>query len=245
MKKLLSAAMALLMLCLAGMTAGAEAEGIGIAGKWYTEEIMMTVTEEGRFNLEWFDGDWTGTLEEEWRLNEEGEEVPVYRLMLDNPELANGEETELVGNPYHPGELTYYQDGNPRETFWNVPAYVMEMDEEDPEVYAPYFTVDAADGEEPQVMLMITLLRPATDISVMKMFDQEIDEDGMLAYSAEPLMQWEALDSRERILVTDVVEGDLPDLMLAFTDEEGISWCYMVQFSGADGKPDLMEAPAG
>lgn len=237
MKKLKVFTAILLALCLTGAAVLAEEDDYsGIMGTWYTEEIMMTITEEGRFTVEWFDGDWTGLLEGDLRTNENGDEYTVYRMILDNPEDSMWEELELVPDIYHPGKMSFYFDGNPREVFYNVPVYAMDMEGEDLSYYEPYFFIDEAGGEEPAVPVMFTLLRPATDIAVMKMFNQRIDEEGNLLYNADALEWWAELDSQEHIVVTHVFEGDMPDLGIGFIAEDGTSMNFAVEISGEDGE---------
>ena len=248
MKKLKAFAVILLVLalCLAGAPAVADEDDFyDIEGTWYTEEVMMTITEEGRFTIEWFDEDWTGSLETDWRLNEEEEEYAAYVMTLDNPELSMWEENELVSDVYHPGKLTLVQDGTPHEIFWNVPVYVVDMSEEDLDVYEPYAFIDAAKGEEPAVTMMFTFLRPVRDVAVMELENQRFDEEGNFAYNGVSLEWWPELDSQERIVVTRVFEGDMPDLSIGFVTEDEIRYEFAVTISGADGELELMEVPAG
>ena len=88
--------------------------------------------------------------------------------------------------------------------------------------------------------MMFTLLRPAADVAVLRMTDQEIDEDGELAYNAETLEWWAELDGQERIVVKHVFEGDLPDLLISFAAEDEVCYNYAVQISGEDGTLFLM-----
>ena len=245
MTKMKAIAAILLTLCLAVASALAEEEDYSdIAGEWYTEEVMMTVTEEGRFVLEWNDGDWTGSLEADLRTNEEDEEYTAYRMVLDNPEDSAWENLELVPDIYHPGKMTYYQDGTPLEVFYDVPIYVMDMEGEDLAVYEPYAFIDAANGNEPAVTMMFTFLRPVKDVAVMEMSDQRIDEDGNLGYNGSTLEWWAELDSLERIVVTRVFEGDLPDLSVNFITEDGTGYDFAVQMSGYDGELELLRLAA-
>jgi len=245
MKKMKVFAAILLALCLALASALAEEEDYSeIAGEWYTEEVMMTVTEEGRFVLEWNDGDWTGLLEPDRRINEEDEEYTAYRMILDNPEDSIWESLELVPDLYHPGKLTYYQDGYPLDVFYNVPIYVMDMEGEDLSVYEPYAFIDTANGNEPAVTMMFTFLQPVKDVAVMEMFNQRIDEDGNLGYNGTTLEWWAQLDSLERIVVTRVFEGDLPDLSVNFITEDGTGYDFAVQMSGYDGELELLQLAA-
>lgn len=232
------AVLTVLALCLAGAgTLAEEGDFSDIAGDWYTEEIMMTLTEDGRFVLGWNDGDWTGTLEPDVQLNEEDEEVVVYRMILDDPEvLWQQEELSLVPDIYHPGKLFFCRDDRVAEIFYNVPVYVMDMADEDLSVYEPYFLIDDAKGEEPAITMMFTLLRPATDVGVLTMFDQEIDDDGNLGYNGDTLEWWPELDSMERIVVTHVFQGDLPDLAFSFLGEDGTRYDFAVDISGEDGE---------
>ena len=224
-------------LCLTGAgTAAEEGDFSEIAGVWYTEEIMLNVTEDGRFVLELFDGDWTGSLKAELQLNEDDEECVVYRMILDDPKLSIWEDLELAPDAYHPGKMLFFRDGALGEIFYDVPVYIMDLTGDDPDVYGPYAFVDDAQGEEPAVTMMFTLLRPATDIAVLKMFDQEIDEDGNLGYNGDVLEWWPELDSQERIVVTHVFQGDLPDLAFSFLAEDGTRYDFAVQISGADGE---------
>ena len=242
MKKMFVFAALLMAFCLAATPALTEKEDFSeIAGTWYTEEISMTVTEEGHFVIEWFDGDWVGSLEKDWRTNEEEEEYPAYRIILDDPKDVMWEDLELIPDIYHPGKLTLCRDGSPDgDVFWNVPVYVMEVPDEELEYYEPYTLIDEADGEEPAVTAMFTLLRPATDIAVLIMFNQEIDEEGNLGYNADALDWWPELDSQERIVVKHVFEGDLPDLCFSFLAEDGTRYDFAVQISGMDGELELL-----
>lgn len=234
-----------LMLCIAGAPAAADEDFFDIEGVWYTEEVSMTITDEGRFTIEWFDEDWTGSLETDWRLNEEEEEYAAYVMTLDDPELSMWEKNELVTDVYHPGKLTLVQDGTPHEVFWDVPVYVMDMGEEDIEVYEPYAFIDAANGEEPAVTMMFTFLRPVKDIAVMEMEDLKFDEEGNLGYNGVTLQWWPELDSQERIVVTRVFEGDMPDLSISFMTEDETRYEFAVAISGADGALELLPVPAG
>ena len=224
------------VLCLAGTAALADGDFSAIAGDWYTDEVMMTVTEEGRFLLGWNDEDWTGSLEEEWRTNEEEEEYAAYVMILDDPELSMWDELELIPELYYPGKMGYYQDGSQIMFFYNVPVCVTEMDEEELEYWEPYTLIDTADGEEPAVTMMFTLLRPATDVAVLALEDQEINDEGSMAYSCTALGTWDELDSQEHIAVKHVFEGDLPELMITFTAEDGTLHELAVDISGADGE---------
>ena len=235
----------LAVFCLAGTAAMADGDFSAIAGDWYTDEIMMTVTEEGRFLLGWNDEDWTGTLEEEWRTNEEDEEYPAYRMILDDPELSMADELELIPELYYPGKMGYYQDGSQIMFFYSVPVSVTETDEEELEYYEPYTLIDTAEGEEPAVTMLFTLLRPATDVAVLALHDQEIDGEGNLGFSATVLEAWEELDSQEHIVVTHVFEGDLPELAITFTAEDGTVYELTAEISGADGELILLPMEAG
>ena len=246
MKTMKAFAAVLLALCLAWAPALADEDDFyDIEGVWYTEEVTMTVTDEGRFTIEWFDEDWTGSLETEWRMNEEEEEYAVYRMTLDDPGLSMWEENELATDVYHPGKLTLVQDGTPHEVFWNVPVYVMEVAEEDLEYYEPYAFIDGAHGEEPAVTMMFTFLQPVKDIAVMEMENQRFDEEGNLGYNGVSLEWWPELDSQERIVVTRVFEGDMPDLAIGFMTEDETRYEFAVTISGADGELELLQVPAG
>lgn len=250
MKKWMIYAVTLLMLLLTlflacGSALADEEDYYDIEGVWYTEEVTMTITEEGRFTIEWFDEDWTGSLKAEWRLNEEEEQYAAYVMTLDHPELSMWEQNELVTDVYHPGKLTLVQEGTPHEVFWNVPVYVMDMSEEDLENYEPYAFIDAANGEEPAVTMMFTFLRPVKDIAVMEMENQEIDEKGNLGYNGVALQWWPELDSQERIVVTRVFEGDMPDLAISFMTEDETRYEFAVTLSGADGALELLPLQAG
>ena len=241
MRKLTVFAAVLTALCLAGTTVPAEGtDRSGAAGPWYTEEIMMTIEEDGRFVLGWNDGDWTGSLEPEERRNEDGEEFTAYRMVLDHPEDSIWNELELVPNIYHPGKLTFYRDGTPGEIFYDVPVSITDMAGEDPGWYEPYTLIDTAEGEEPAAVMMVTFLRPAADIAVMTMTDLKTDEEGSLLYTGNTLEWWEELDSQERILIRHVFEGDLPELSVSFIGEDGTGYAFGIQLSGADGEPELI-----
>ena len=242
MKKVKWIAAILMALCLAVAPALADEEDFyDVAGVWYSEEIQMEISEDGRFVIGWNDGDWTGSLDPEWRTNEDGDEYVAYRLVLDNPE-DSAWEVELVTDIYHPGRILYVQDGTPIEYYWKTPVSVVEItDEEELDYYPQYAYVDAAEGEEPAVMMMFTFLRPARNIAVMKLFDQEFDEEGNFGYSADTLEWWEEMDSQERIVVTYVFEGDLPELSLSFQSDDGEWYNLAVEISGADGVLDFSE----
>ena len=92
---------------------------------------------------------------------------------------------------------------------------------------------------------MFTFLRPAKDIAVMEMENQHFDEDGNLGYNGVTLEWWPELDSQERIVVTRVFEGDMPDLSIGFIAEDETRYEFAVTISGADGAPELLEVPAG
>ena len=241
MKKMIVFAALLMTLCLAAAAARTEKEDYSeIAGTWYTEEISMNVTDEGRFVIEWFDGDWIGSLETDRRTNEDEEDYPAYRIILEEPKDVMWEDMELIPDLHHPGKLTLWFNGHPGDVFWNVPVYVTEVSDEDLEYYEPYTLIDEANGEEPAVTLMFTLLRPATDIAVMAMFNQETDEEGNLEYKIDVLEWWEELDSQEHIAVKHVFEGDLPDLSISFLVEDGTRYDFAVQISGVDGEIELL-----
>ena len=246
MKRMKVFAAVLLALCLAAAPALAEGVFSDIAGVWYTEEFSMEVTETGRYILEYNDGDQTGTLKREMRTNEEGDEYAAYIMTPNDPEEA-GENLELVPDIYHPGKLTYFRNENPHEQFYNVPIYVMDMseDEEELECYEPYYTISTVEDEdEPAVTVMFTFLRPVRDVGVMVMFDQEFDEEGNMGYNADCVEWWETLDSQERIVVTHVFQGDLPDLGISFigVDDE-TQYDFAVDMSGYDGELYLMRLP--
>ena len=247
MKRMKVLALVLLALCLAGTPALADGDFSELAGEWYTEEYMMEVTEEGRYIMEYNDGDQTGSLEQEWRTNEEGDEYAAYKMIPDDPEESSAENHELVPDIYHPGKMTYYRDEYPLEQFYNVPVYVMDMgeDEDELEYYEPYYTVDTVEDEdEPSVTMMFTFLRPVRDVGVMVMFDQEFDEDGNMGYNADCVQWWQTLDSQERVLVKHVFEGDLPDLGISFIcEDDGTQYDFAVDMSGYDGELILMRLP--
>ena len=161
-------------------------------------------------------------------------------MVLDHPEDSIWDDLELVPDIYHPGKLIFFRDGTPGEIFYNVPVSITDMDGEDLSYYEPYTLIDTAEGEEPAATMMITLLRPAADIAVMAMSEQEFDEDGSLLYAGETLEWWEELDSQERIVITHVFEGDLPELALSFIGEDETGYAFGVQLSGADGEPELV-----
>ena len=52
------------------------------------------------------------------------------------------------------------------------------------------------------------------------------------------------LDSQERIVVTHVFEGDLPDLGIHFVNEDEIEVDFAVEISGEDGALILTPLPA-
>jgi len=249
MKKLTVFAAVLLALCLAGGPVLAEeADFSGVAGVWYTEEVMMRVSEDGRFVIEWFDGDWTGSLEPDPREDEEGVEYTAFRLILDEPEKAeHWEDMELVPDVRHPGKVTLWFNGHPGEEFYSAPVYVREItEEEDLGTYEPYYLIDDAVGREddPVVTMIFTLLRPAADVAVMTLYDQEIDEEGNLGFCGDTLEWWERLDSQERIVVKHVFEGDLPDLGIFFIlEDDGTERDFAVEISGEDGGLFLTPLP--
>ena len=244
--RMMSIVLFLTVLLLSGAAGRAETTDFsGIAGVWYTEEYMMQITEDGRFTVEWNDGDWVGSLEADERTNEDDEDYTAWRMIPNDPEISLWEELELIPDIHHPGKTVFYGDESPLGEFYNVPVYVKEVSDEELEYYEPYTLIDDADGEEPAATVMFTLLRPATDIAVLKMFDQEIDSDGNLAYNADALAWWPELDSQERILVTHVFEGDLPELALHMITEDGIPSDFAIQISGYDGEPDLLQLPGG
>ena len=228
----------LLAVCLAAAPALAEKADFGeIAGTWYTEEISMDITEKGRFVLGWNDGDWTGTLEADPRTDEDGEEYTAWRLLLEEPDDVAWEDMELVPDTDYPGKLTFRFDGHAGDEFYNVPVCVTEIaDEEELEYYEPYALIDDVDGEGPAVTVMFTLLRPATDIAVLSMFDQEFNEEGNLDYKADALGWWAELDSQERIVVKHVFRGDLPELSVSFLAEDGTQHDLAVEISGRSGQ---------
>ena len=244
--KLFAAIMLALAVCLGGTAALADEDGFeAVAGEWYTEEYSMNITEDGRFLIAFNDEDWTGALEETDWVNEEDEELTAYRLILDDPGLSLWEDIALVPDLYHPGKLTFWHDGTEGEAFYNVPVYIREVPEDEEELayYEPYFTVDTADGEEPAARMMITFLRPVTNVAMFTMFDQEIDEEGNLGYNADAFEWWDALDSQERILVIHVFEGDMPELGINFVTEEDEMLDFAIEISGADGEPVLTLLP--
>ena len=239
--RFITAILLTLSLLLTGAAALAEeADFSEITGVWYTEEIMMEITEDGRFEIGWNDEDWLGSLQAEPRTNDEGEEYTAYRMTLDNPELSMWDALELVTEPYHSGKLTLVHDGTPGDIFYDIPVSVTDLGDEDPSNYDPYVLIDEAAGQEPAVTLMFTLLRPATDVAVMHMYDQEIDEEGYLGYNATTLEWWAELDSQTRIVVKHVFEGDLPDLCFSFLAEDGTRYDFAVQISGMDGELELL-----
>ena len=227
----------LLAVCLAAAPAIAEKADSGeIAGTWYTEEIMMDVTEDGRFVLGWNDGDWTGTLEADPRTTEDGREYTAWRMILEDPDDVAWEDMELVPDPDYPGKMTFCFNGHEGDVFYNVPVCVEEMEDGELAYYEPYALIDNADGEGPAVTVMFTLLRPATDVAVLAMFDQEFDEEGNLGYNADALEWWAELDSQERIVVKHVFQGDLPDLSVSFLAEDGTRYDLAVEISGESGQ---------
>ena len=137
--RIFTAVLLALCLCLAGASALAEEEEdfSEIAGVWYTEEIEMSISEEGRFVLGWNDGDWAGSLEKEPWANGDEPEYTAYRMILDDPEQSMWESLELVPDLSYPGKITYYQDGTPLDAFYNVPVCVTEPEEEELAYYEP------------------------------------------------------------------------------------------------------------
>ena len=248
MKKILIMTVILLtaVLCLHGIPGLAEgADFSGIAGIWYTEEYMMRVSEDGRFVMELNDEDWAGSLKADRRMNEEEEDYVAYLMILDEPDLSLWEEIEFVPDIHHPGKAVFFGDGNPIDDFYDVPVCIRDVTDEEPEYYEPYALIhDADEDDEWAVTVMFTLLRPATDVAVLRMYDQEIDDEGNLGFSGEALEWWAELDSQERIMVTHVFDGDLPDLAIHFVAEDGTPHDLAVQISGADGELDLLPLPA-
>lgn len=234
--KVIAAVLLVLALLLPGAACLAAEDFSDIAGVWYTEEVMMQVAENGRFVLEWNDEDWAGSLKPERRTNEYEEEYTAWRMILDNPGLSMWKDLELVSDVYVSGKVTFVHDGTPGEVFWNVPVYVLDVSGEDLSYYEPYAYIDTANGEEPAITMMFTLLRPATDIGLLQMFDQYLDEEGELCYNGTTIEWWEAMDSQERIVVTHVFEGELPDLCFSFLGEDETRYDFAVDISGGDGQ---------
>nr|MCR5297389.1 hypothetical protein [Clostridiales bacterium] len=83
MMKMKVFAAVLLALCLAAAPVLTEEDQdfSDIACEWYTEEFMMEIDENGRFVMEYNDGDVTGALEQEWRTNEEGDEYAAFIII--------------------------------------------------------------------------------------------------------------------------------------------------------------------
>ena len=246
MKRTAAFSALLLALLLAWTLAPAEgADFAALSGEWYTDEISMTLTEDGRFTLGWNDGDWTGTLAPEAWTDEEGEELTAYRLKLEEPKETMWDELMLVPDFYHAGKLTLYRDGTPGDVFWNVPVCVVEIDAEELEYEEPVARIDTTGGEELPTALVVTFLRPVRDAAIMKMYDQEINEEGVLCYNGTTLEWWEFLDSRSSVAITHIFEGDMPELSVSFIGaEDEISYHFAIQLSGADGQPELIPLPA-
>ena len=207
-----------------------------VAGDWYEDEIMMNISGTGRFVVGWNDGDWTGTLEAEQITNKEGDEITAYRMISDHPESNTWENPELVQDIYYPGKLTLTRDGTPVDTFYNVPVFVQDMAGEDLDNYEPYTLIDDAEGEEAAATFMLTLLRPARDVAVMKMFNQGFDDEGSFGYDGDTLEWWEAVDSRMQIVVKHMFEGDLPELSISFIAEDDTPYNFAIEISGGNGE---------
>ena len=214
-----------------------------IAGTWYEDEIMMEISSDGRFTIGWNDGDWTGKLEPEVRVDEEYGEYFAFPITLDDPDMTSWEDLVLVLDLLCPGRLVLLREDNPIDSFYNVPVYVKDMAQEDLSYYEPYILVDGEknDEEEMAVTMMFTLLRPAKDIALMKMFNQAFDEDGNLGYDGDTIEWWAELDSRTQIVYTHVFEGDYPDLSFSFIGEDEIPYNFAVEISGESG--DLILTP--
>ncbi len=224
-----------LLLCLVCACAMAEEDFSGIAGEWYTEEISMNITEDGRFTIYWNDVDWTGSLKTDW-YTEDGEEYVTYRMVLDQPGLARSEDLELRPSLSYPGKMTFIEGGSHYEFFYNVPVYVMDTEGEDLACYEPYTYIDASHGNEPAITMMFTFLRPVLDVAVMGIFDQTIGSDGELYYNADTIEWWPELDSQNRIVVKRVFDGDLPNLVISFAMEDGTGYDFAVDISGENGE---------
>ena len=207
-----------------------------IAGDWYEDEIMMSISNTGRFVVGWNDGDWTGTLEAEQITNTEGEEITAYRMISDDPKANSWENPELVPDIYYPGKLTLTRDGTPVDTFFNAPVRVEDMAGEDLANYEPYTLIDNTGGEDGAAIFMLTLLRPARDVAVMQMYNQGFDDEGTFGYDGDTLEWWAAVDSRTQIVVKHMFEGDLPELSISFIAEDDTSYNFAVEISGGNGE---------
>ena len=247
LKAILLVLLVLPALCLAAAPALAEEEDFSaIEGDWFTEEIMMTVTDDGHFVLGWNDGDWTGSLKPERRVNEDGDEYIAYRMILEDPKDAAERNPEFVSDPYHPGKLLYYQDGIALDVFCNAPVWAMDIsEEEDLSEYEPCTYVDLSRGEEQAATILFTFLRPVKEVEVLSLYDQEIDEYGELGFRSKPLARWEQIDSGFCIVVKYVFEGDLPELAITFLTEDNIGYTLSVEISGEDGAIDLLPQSSG
>ena len=213
-----------------------EGAFFAIAGDWYEDEIMMNISNTGRFVVGWNDGDWTGTLAAEQIINKEGEEITAYRMISDDPKANSWENPELVPDIYYPGKLTLTRDGTPVDTFYSAPVRVEDMAGEDLTNYEPYTLIDNSGGEEEAAIFMLTLLRPARDVAVMQMYNQGFDDDGTFGYDGDTLEWWEAVDSRTQIVVRHVFEGDLPELSISFIGEDDTPYNFAVEISGGNGE---------
>ena len=207
-----------------------------IAGDWYEDEIMMNISNTGRFVVGWNDGDWTGTLEAEQITNTEGEEITAYRMISDDPKANSWENPELVPDIYYPGKLTLTRDGTPVDTFFNAPIRIEDMAGEDLANYEPYTLIDNTGGEDGAAIFMLTLLRPARDVAVMQMYNQGFDDEGTFGYDGDTLEWWAAVDSRTQIVVKHMFEGDLPELSISFIAEDDTSYNFAVEISGGNGE---------
>ena len=92
-----------------------------------------------------------------------------------------------------------------------------------------------------ELKIMCVLFTEEVGGVILLMFD----EDGNLGYNGVTLEWWPELDSQERIVVTRVFEGDMPDLSIGFIAEDETRYEFAVTISGADGAPQLLEVPAG
>ena len=247
LKKMAGLLLAAVMLCMAlAGTAWAEDGDEGIfsygTGVWYGESAhsVLTVT-PGRFEMVWTDTVWTGTLSAEWEEDEDGEEIVVYTMTPDGEAGAELESAILLPDLYHPGKMTYIENGTAAEVFHDSPVFVEDVSGQNLSAYEPYGMLDAANGKEPAITMMFMFLAPVTDFEVMGLSNVEVSEEGELIYDGQILEIVDACAPGDRFAVTRVFEGDLPNLAISFVDEEGKGRTYTVQISGADGELILWE----
>lgn len=92
-----------------------------------------------------------------------------------------------------------------------------------------------------QVRLAFTADGPVNDFRFLALTLRDAGADGAMHYDTEELYATDALAEGRPVVIGMTFAGDVPDRGVAYTDEAGVTRCFALALSGADGSPLLIE----